>query len=309
MGKRSLAIHFEREGRANTITFIPHDALKMEGYGLIASPTLYPGQTITATVSSDAAMQVGLFACAYGAKDEAVTFDGPSVMLHPGKPQTMTWKPQDIDGGSPICEVGVYASSAVAGSSTLYLDTLTWAGAPDVILTHPAHNGTLWQRAWVKACDDVGFNWSGALRACQDFGTGLLIQGEREWNDYTVEASVIPHLAKSAGIAACVQGLKRYYALLLCDDQKIRLVKTRVQRPGQETERKILAEADFAWELDGAYALSLTTRGRRLVAAVDGKVLFDVDDTFNPLLSGAVALVIEEGRLDCNGVTVRPISG
>jgi len=78
-----------------------------------------------------------------------------------------------------------------------------------------------------------------------------------------------------------------------------------VQRPGQESERKVLAEADFAWELDGEYALSLTTSGKRLIASVGGKEVFDIEDAFNPLLSGAVALVIEEGRLDANGMTVK----
>ncbi len=305
-GKRSLAIRFSGQTRVSTLTFIPIDSLKMEGYGLIASPTLYPGQTLKAGVCSDEEAQVGLFVRAYGANNEAITVDGPVTVLHPGETQTLSWTVAGVDGGSPIYEVGLYLIGGAGDSASgVYLDYLTWDGAPTVNLTRPSHNGTLWQRAWVKACDDAGFNWGGVLRACQDSGVGLLIQGEREWRDYTVEATVIPHLAKSAGIAACVQGLKRYYALLLCDDQKVRLVKTLVQRPGQESERKVLAEADFAWELDGEYALSLTTSGKRLIASVGGKEVFDIEDAFNPLLSGAVALVIEEGRLDANGMTVK----
>ncbi len=305
-GKRSLAIRFSGQTRVSTLTFIPIDSLKMEGYGLIASPTLYPGQTLKAGVCSDEEAQVGLFVRASGANNEAITVDGPVTVLHPGETQTLSWTVAGVDGGSPIYEVGLYLIGGAGDSASgVYLDYLTWDGAPTVNLTRPSHNGTLWQRAWVKACDDAGFNWGGVLRACQDSGVGLLIQGEREWRDYTVEATVIPHLAKSAGIAACVQGLKRYYALLLCDDQKVRLVKTLVQRPGQESERKVLAEADFAWELDGEYALSLTTSGKRLIASVGGKEVFDIEDAFNPLLSGAVALVIEEGRLDANGMTVK----
>jgi hypothetical protein len=162
----------------------------------------------------------------------------------------------------------------------------------------------MWQRAWVKGCDDVNFGWGGVFRLCQDAGTGLLIQGEREWNDYTVRAVIIPHMAKSAGIAACVQGLKRYLALVLCDDQKVRLLKTLTWEPGHEQGVQVLAEADYAWQLDGAYELSLTTRGERLVAEVNGQPLFDVRDASHPLISGAAALVIEEGRLDCDAVTV-----
>lgn len=302
-GKRSLAIYFKTETCVNTITFIPHDALSMSGYGLIASPTLYPGQTIFAGVSSDSEILAGLFVRTYGANDEVITHYGPTTTLQVGVNTILQWLPADLDGGSPICEVGVCAFGEAA-SNTLYLDYLSWTGAPDVMLTRPGHNGSLWQRAWVKACDDAGFSQGWALRACQDSGTGLLIQGEREWSDYTAEATIVPHLAKSAGIAVCVQGLKRYYALLLCDDQKLRLFKVLVHRPGQETERKVLAEADCKWELDGEYALCLATRGNHLIASVAGTQVFDVEDTFYPLLSGAVALVIEEGRLDCNGVNL-----
>jgi hypothetical protein len=134
----------------------------------------------------------------------------------------------------------------------------------------------------------------------------MLMQGTREWADYTVSATVIPHMAKSAGIAACVHGLKRYYALLLCDDQKARLVKVLTLNPDQETGVQVLAEQDFTWELDGTYALSLTTHGDRLEASINGAALFDVQDADHPLLSGAISLVIEEGRLDCDAVTVKP---
>ncbi len=304
-GTRSLAIPFNARTRVTTATFIPHDALKMPGYGLIASPTLYPGQTVTAVVSGDADAQVSLFVRAYGSNDELEVFNSAETLVLAGQSRALSWKLSGIDGGSPIAEVGLQVR-AVTGAGTLYLDTLTWDGAPGVDFTRPAHNGTLWQRAWVKACNDAGFNWGWVFRICQDSGSGLLTQGTREWAGYTARATIIPHMAKSAGIAVCVQGLQRYYALLLCDDQKARLVKTLTWQPGVQPARHVLAEGNFAWQLDGSYDLSLTTQGERLTAGIDGKVLFDVTDADHPLLSGAVGLIIEEGRLDCDRVSVRP---
>ncbi|MCL5274440.1 MAG: hypothetical protein M1434_06795 [Chloroflexi bacterium] len=304
-GARSLAIPFTTETRVTTATFIPHDAMKMQGYDLIASPTLYPGQTITATVSSDADAQVSLFVRAYGHNDELEVFSSAATVVPAKQNKTLEWTLTGIDGGSPIAEVGLDVR-AEHGAGTLYLDTLNWDGVPNTVLTRPKHNGTLWQRAWVKACDDLGFNWGWVVRVCQDAGTGLLIQGVREWAGYTAQAAVVPHMAKSAGLAACVQGLRRYYALLLCDNQKARLVKVFAQLPGAKNERHILAEADFTWQMDGQYEFSLTTQGDRIVAAIDGKRLFEVTDSDHPLLSGAVGLVIEEGRLDCDGVTIKP---
>ena len=301
--KRSLAIHYTASAQASTPTFLPLDAMKMPGYGLIGSPTLYAGQTLQAEVTAGADAQVNLFVRIYGANDELQTVQGESVTLRAGETKILSWTPQ-TDGASPIAEVGVQVRGAQAG--TLCLNTLDWQGAPRVTFTRPAHNGSMWQRAWVKECDDLNLGWNGVgiFRICQDAGTGLLTQGEREWTDYTVRAAIIPHMAKSAGIAVCVQGLKRYVALVLCGDQKVRLVKTLTWAPGQDAGVKVLAEADYAWQLDGTYELALTTRGERLTAEINGQALFDVRDTVHPLTSGAAALVIEEGRLDCDAVTV-----
>ncbi len=300
-GGRSLAVHFTSSAQVSTATFIPPDAVKMPGYGLMSSPTLYPGQTIKASVSVDVGARVYLFVRAYGVNDELYLLKGDTIALSAGETRAINWVPQ-LDGGSPIAEVGVAVEGPQPG--TLSVHSLDWRDTPDVNFTRPAHNGTLWQRAWVKACDDLGFGWNGVFRICQDAGTGMMIQGEREWADYTVQATIIPHLARAAGIAVCVQGLRRYYALILCDDQKIRLVKNLTLDPEKGQVTALLAEQDFTWQLDGAYELKLTTRGDRLIAAVKGQALFDLCDNDHPLTGGAVALVIEEGRLDCDSIAV-----
>jgi ADP-ribosylglycohydrolase len=314
-GTRSLAIQLtpksgdasgkDPDVQVSTATFIPNEALNMQHYGLIASPTLYPGQLITAGVSSDVDMRVTLFVRAYGADDQLVVKAGLPEELHAGESRKLSLLPIGLDGGMPIAEVGLQIACTPRPEGTVYLDYLTWSGAPDVVLTRPNNNGTLWQRAWVKACDDLNFNWGGTIRICQDDGSGLLIQGEREWSNYTARATVVPHMAKSAGIAVCVQGLRRYYALLLCNDQKVRLIKAYCHEPGVSPAQQTLAETGFAWQLDGEYDLTLTTQDDRLIASANGQQLFDIQDADHPLLGGAIALVVEEGRLDCNGVTIK----
>jgi hypothetical protein len=47
----------------------------------------------------------------------------------------------------------------------------------------------------------------------------------------------------------------------------------------------------------------LTVRGQRIVAAVNGEPLLTAEDA-SPLTGGAVGLLIEEGRVGVDGVTV-----
>jgi ADP-ribosylglycohydrolase len=295
---RALAIFVDGTAVVHTATFISREALTLPGYSIVASPTLYPGQTIRAAVSTDVDAAASLLVDVYGADDKLERMVAAPVQVSGDAPTELSFAPR-IAGGSPIARVGLQITTAKPGA--FYLDWLTWSGAPDVTLTGPFHIGTMWQHAWVKACDDTRFERGGfALRACQDDDNGLLIQGEREWANYAARCSIVPHLAKSAGLAVCVQGTRRYYALVLCDDQHIRLIKAL-------DGRHVLAETPFAWTLDGIYDLQLATRGDHLLASIADRLLFDLHDTHAPLLSGAVALLIDAGRLDCNGVTISAV--
>ena len=57
-GERSLAVHFEGQGSTYSPTFILPSELKMEGYKLLASPTIYSGQKLKAGFSSCSALVV-----------------------------------------------------------------------------------------------------------------------------------------------------------------------------------------------------------------------------------------------------------
>jgi hypothetical protein len=133
----------------------------------------------------------------------------------------------------------------------------------------------------------------------QNHGTGVLIQGTQDWVNYRVSAPITVHLAKASGLAARVGGLRRYYALLLCDDGKARVVKAL-------DGTTVLAETDFPWEVRRPYELSLNVTGNRIEASIDGMSLFDVKDEEHPLLGGGIGLICEEGCLSSDAVTVGP---
>ncbi len=305
-GTRSLTLRYQgvalaRPARVATATFLSPDAAQMPGYGLLCSPTLYPGQTVRARVQADAANEqavtCGLYLRYYGADDALVLERGPQTTLHPGDAYDFAW-PIQGSGAAPIAEIGVEIRSEKRAEGTLYLDYLTWDGTPEVTFAKPAHNGTLWKRAWVNGADR--FDAWDKLRITQNEGTGLVMQGTRAWTDYRVKADITPHLIKMGGIAARVQGMRRYYALLLCVDQKLRLVKA---LEGQT----VLAEAEFPWSFDETHELSLWVQGNTIEAVVNGQTCFRVQDTDSPLMSGAIALVCEEGRMESASVTVQPV--
>src|SRR5215211_5775419 len=307
-GVRSLALRYRHlapglVARVTTPTFVPPEAIGMTGYALLASPTLYPGQEIRARVVADSANEevvtCRLFIRAYGVNDELATICGPEAVLGSGEDHEFQWRVDDT-GGRPIAQVGIEISSGEATSGAVYLDYLTWEGAPDVELRRPTEGGTMWHWAWVNGVDRFEPHWPESPRLIQNQGRGLLIQGTRGWTDYQVHATITPHMIAQAGLAARVQGMRRYYALLLGKNGKARLVR---ELDGE----KVLAEADFPCEPAVTYGLALLVSGNRLQASVDGDVLFDVEDDESLLNSGAVALICEEGCMAADGVRVHPV--
>lgn len=288
---------------ATTPTFTPPGARDMPGYELVASPTLYPGQRIRATVSAPPAntvpVGVRLVVTRYGADDLVVEVPGPREALAPGAELELDWTLPGM-GGQPVASVGIAVDGPAAMTApTVDLHRLHWDGTPELTLGRPAEGGTMWHRAWVDAVDDFSGRWPESFRPVQNEGRGLVMHGAREWGDLTVAADLTPHLASAVGIAARVQGLRRYYALLLGADGIARLVRC---LDGEQE----LACVPHDWELGRTYQMALEVSGARLRAVVDGVQLFDVEDAGSPLTCGAVALVVADGRVGCQTVTVTP---
>ena len=307
LGERSLAVHYRhvapgQVARIATPTFIPLDAISLPVYELMASPTLYPGLAVHARVSADGGDELPvtcrLYVRWYGDRDALIRTYGPVAVLGPGEGRELTWPIRDGIGG-PIAEVGLEISSSRRADGTIYLDYLTWDGTPDVVFSPAATGCTMWRRAWVNGMDQFGARAHGPMVLVHNRGTGLLIQGTREWTDYRVSADVTPHLVKSAGVAARVQGMRRYYALVLSSGGKVRLVKAL-------DGTRALAEQDFPWEFGQTYQLGLQIVGTHLEGWIGGQLLLEAEDAERPLMSGAVALVCEEGRTATQALTVQP---
>jgi len=288
-------------GRVQTPTFIPPEAIQMPGYDLMASPTLYPGQTVRAEITADQ-QNSGTIICrlslqVYGADDEWVVIYGPETTLAPDKAEVWSWTVPDT-GGRPIAAIGLEVHAPSAG--TVYLDYLTWDGTPSLIFRRPDGGRQMWRRAWINGVHDFGHDWPEAFRVCQNEGTGLLMQGTRDWKNYRVMAAIVPHLVEAAGLGAYVQGMRRYYALLLVRGGKARLVKA---LDGEH----VLAEVNFDWEFGGSYSLTLEVDGARLRGWVNGQLLLEATDSNRPLTGGGIALICTEGRVATEAFNLSPL--
>lgn len=311
-GNRSLALRYRHlapgcVARAATATFLLPDMLHMPGYAMLASPTIYPGQHLSARVCADTLnllpVQCRLYLTVYGSCDALVRIDGDTATLTPGAEHIFAWRVPDT-GGQPIAAVGIELRGR--GHGTVYLDYLAWEGAPEATFGRPAGSGDMWRRAWVNGVSAYEQGANEPYRLIQNEGTGLLIQGTREWRDYRVSATMTPHLAETFGIGARVQGMCRYYALLLTRTAN----NTGVVQLVRALDGIVpLAEAPFAWVYDQPYMFDLRVVGHDLRGVVRtpngaGVTLAARDDQLD---GGGIALVLTEGHISADQVMVSPV--
>ena len=304
-GTGSLALDFKFSPdsspvRIATPTFIPPDSKDASHYCLMACPTLYPGNAVhgrlIAAAENSTPVRIAPFVAYYGGNDQLNYQHGPALSLEPGRAEHFQWQIGDLDG-APIAQFGLEVVSNAAAKGRLYVDYVDWSGTPTTVFRRPGANGKMWLRAWINAVDDVGTRWASAFHLSQNRGIGLFIQGSRDWRNYTVQAAIISDPARSFGLAARVQGLTRYFALLLGPNQVLRLVRSRYSV-------EILAEVPYTWVWSQRYHFSLEVSGRTITGSINGIELIRHDDTGPALLDGGIALVCEEGLIMTDEIMV-----
>jgi ADP-ribosylglycohydrolase len=308
--ERGLAVKLVADSgspaRVTTPTFTPVEALNMPGYELLASPTLHPGQTVRARVIADpgnsASASVRLVVQRYGGDDKIASAHGPEVSVAPGEDAQLILT-VDSPGSEPVQAVGIEIEPSNHRPATIYLDWLTRDGTPTATFARSKGQGTLWQRAWVNGVDQFETRWPEPFRIVKNEGIGLISRGGRDWTDYRVEAPVYVHLAKSAGIAARVQGLRRFYGLLLADDGTLNLVRS------VEDHKATLATTSFPWEPRVVYPMWLEAEGTSIRAGIGDSEIFALDDIGSPLVGGGIGLIVEEGTFSAIEISIGPVLG
>lgn len=295
-----------RTARAATATFIPKEALSLGGYGMVASPKLYPGQTVRARVVADDTnlrpALTRLYIRYYGKDDRLETLGGPTLSIAPGDFANLSWQIPDL-GGMPIAEVGIKVCG-YSGDGAIYMDWLGWTGLPETTLGKPENGGSAqaWRRAWVDAAQR--FLPGSPYRIVQDQGTGLVTQGCSHWSDYSIHGDVRAHLADGIGLVAAVRGLRRHVSLILSPDGVARLIWT------YDDQVTTLSETSLKWKLDHSYQLTVSVHAEgRITASIDdgSDLRFLEGNVPMECARGAVGLALTVGNGYFGPLRIEPV--
>ena len=295
-----------------TPTFTPREVLRVSrDYEMMASPLVYPGQCLTAKLTAAPGNSTSARVClrlkAYDAKDELVTVDDHPHSADPGSCELISWViPRSLEN-KPIQEIGLAICAEAEFEGTVTLNSLGWKGAPEMVLKRPAvpgepggtencSSGSFWEKSWVSSVDKFHSTMGPSFFIAQDRGEGIISHGTRDWTDYeAVVHDFVVNLGAPAGLAVRIQGLNRYYALLLLPGGKAAIAKA------ADEDRIELATKEFNWEIDEKYEMALAVRGKEIYARVGDVELRATDGDYR---GGAVGLVVTDGSVSADSIAI-----
>jgi rhamnogalacturonan endolyase len=108
----------------------------------------------------------------------------------------------------------------------------------------------------------------------------IMITGDPEWSDYTLEVRVRPlSLAEMAGVAFRYHTNRHYYLFALTGGKKAVLrLRLPLEKQFRVAEWKELGEAEFSYDTRRYYALKVENDGPDIRAYVDDKLLITASD-------------------------------
>ncbi|MCX5554468.1 ADP-ribosylglycohydrolase family protein [Streptomyces sp. NBC_00038] len=268
-------------------------------FSTLASPTLYPGQTLTARLSAARDGTNVRPYVLYADEGRTTTVLGEANSLGP-TPRTVTWQVPPAGNLVPF-RVG-FAFTADGPGAEAFLHELDWRGAPEDFEQSGVLLASIWDTKpqalapWVSSAKNFEADFAVTYSVSHPDILGVVTTGTRDWTDYAVASRLTFSLHETAGLVVRSRGHRRFYAGVFSGGDRLRLLH---QRDG---ERRVLAETAFTYERDRPYAVELRCRGREFALSVDGSIRLTAiaDDT----LGGGTGFVVERGAVAADGVRI-----
>ena len=276
------------EIRIFTRTYYRPRELSSNYYEACFTPLIAPGQTIIVKVYVPAEAPTTLTAALYVYDDNhQATHQATGDTLIPGQWQTLTYHVPPLQDAC-LSQVGVVLRNLgeIWTTGSFCLAELDWSGAAEYSSTFAserAESGGISQWTRLRGywrIEDGAYHGSG-VGECETYSGAL------DWQDYTLEAELVPLIGEHHLINVRVQGTLHSYAFGLAPDGQIALYK-------KDKTYQLVASAPFAWSPGETYCLRLSAANDQLTAVAtmpnEQRQTIIWRDTDAPYLHGQIGL-------------------
>lgn len=303
-GRRSLKVTIpgvkscEKVYIAKRTYYTPEDFYDSR-YDPSFSPTVYPGQTMHASIMLDENSST-VRACLFVREAHSgKIFTSDSLECEKGKWADLCFAIPAMQGGL-IDEAGIclYAPGIVDQgmlNMCMYVDDLYFDGNPDYAVDLAKEKVETWTSYHTEVSQftrlkGLMYLEDGALHlSCHDFAEAYT--GRHDWKNYETSFEICVQQGTQAYVNFRVQGAMRSYAAGFNGKGKLALLKN-------YNGYSCLAETDIEWKQNEIYTISITAKECELKVACGNAVIVFRDET-SPWLEGGVGVSVQNGSHIC----------
>jgi hypothetical protein len=276
---------------------------RMTNFSTVASPSLYPGQLVTARIRADRspAPTARLYVLHHRGGEIRRSVSEPFTLT--GEQATLRWRVPDV-GADLLFRFGIEMRSAERFDGAVTVEQIDWRGAPELFSQSGVLLSSIWDThpvpldAWVASARNFEADFGYSYSVSHPSPLGVVTIGSGDWDDYSVGSTLKFSLHDSGGLVARSTGHRRFYAGVFSGGSHIRLIKQR------DRHRQVLASREWPYEQDLGYDVRLTCAGNEIELLVDGRPALQAIDTTMPYQRGGAGFLIERGTMLADGITV-----
>lgn len=273
-------------------------------FDVLASPTLYEGQLVSASVeASENAPSLRLFVEYFDGQDQLQLAFSDPFSLNKGL-NDLQWEIPILEGHM-IYRIGLCLESEDRCDGTLLLKSLDWSNPPrrfhmgkSMDLTPsltPWTTATTWIKAFMRSAEQFYPDYTTTFSVSHSSRNGVATIGTRDWDNYAVTSTLTLAQQDCAGLVGRARGHRRYYAAVLKDGCAALI---------RRTDDKVLdlAKVPYPYEIDKTYTLQFRLSGSRLALLINGAQVVEAEDSAYP--SGGAGFLVESGAMLADGFTI-----
>ncbi len=287
----------------STPTFVDQKEL-IQNFATISSPTLYSGQVVETVIKSDnRGIKIRPYILQYDIHNNVQMTHGETFHLSEDFTQ-INWTMPNTDG-MPIFRLGYQISADNNSSGKVIIDSIDWKGSPSefaqkgVLMSSIWDTNPCWLQVWASSAKHFAPDFMYTYCISHPESNGVVTQGTRDWENYTIESNLMFSLHDYAGLVVRSVGHQRYYGAVFSEGKRVSIL---CRKDGVDT---VLAEASFPYAQDVLYHVAFAAEGDLLTLTIGNERILEIKDT--TYACGAAGYRIDKGTMLAENFIIRSV--
>lgn len=294
-----LLVKLSPKGSVKREVYYYDKSQELNGYDLIQSPSVFPGQTIEAKLIIPKGNIMGRFFIEIVNGEEKIEKIKSDLLIFESE-QNYQWRIPEARG-YPIITIGIEFENVhkeeiiiqymnTFGNPAIHYET-TFAMSPEYLTGHVAPT---WYKAFTSTSNENTVDHLSTFCISSTQDNGLLYIGNRDWKNYTITTTLILVRSKNCGILFRVQGLRKYYALLF-EEYCVKIIRV------INDEIKVMASHEYIWNEYDEIKTKITIKNDDIQVQWESEKMECKD---SELMCGGCGFITSAGTMMVKGLEV-----